>query len=284
MVLMSSKLGIMYSVNDLAGSGIAEVLAGRFKFREVKVRGAVNALSYSSNRFDVFLAGFKEETFNFEFLDDVVDVDFYIILSKHRSEAGIKSFTVHSTGNPWRKADVGGKPLELSVANPQAAKTLLLNLFRFRDEWGLDGFDVTYEVTHHGPTSPIKPLTFIEIGSCEHEWSLREAREVVAESVLDLVENGLLSSYLPVVGFGGNHYASRFSERALKTEEAYGHMIAKYVIDKLTVNDLNQVVMNAIIKNAQKILRVVVEKKLKSLYRKTIRDIASQLNINYLET
>ncbi|MEM2755257.1 MAG: D-aminoacyl-tRNA deacylase [Candidatus Methanomethylicia archaeon] len=279
-----NRLGIMYSVNDLAGLGIAEVLVSKLKCREVTVKKSIKASSYSSNYFDVVLAGFKEETIDFEFLDDVVDVDFYIILSKHRSEAGIKSFTVHSTGNPWRNADVGGKPLELSIANPQTAKTLLLNLSKFRDEWRLSSFDVTYEVTHHGPTSLRKPITFIEIGSCETEWKLREAREVVAEAVLNLVENGLVSSYIPVVGFGGNHYASRFSERALKTEEAYGHMIAKYVIDKLTDNELNLIVGNAITKNAQKILRVIIEKKLRSTYRKTIRDVASQLNINYLET
>lgn len=281
---MGGRVGIMYSVNDLAGLGVAEALASKLKCREVKVNRAVNALLYSSSYFDVVLAGFKEATIDFEFLDDVVDVDFYIILSKHRSEAKIKSFTVHSTGNPWRSADVGGRPLELSVANPQVAKTLLLNLLKYRGEWNLGSFDVTYEATHHGPTSPKKPLTFIEIGGSEDEWRLREAREVVAAAVLNLIENGLVNSYLPVVGFGGNHYASRFSERALKTEEAYGHIIAKYAIDRLTDSELNQIVRDAITRNAQKILKVVIEKKLKSSYRKTIRSIASQLNINYIET
>jgi len=48
-----------------------------------------------------------------------------------------------------------------------------------------EGYQVSYEVTHHGPTTLVHPSFFVEIGSTEKEWGDPVAGRAVAEAVLD---------------------------------------------------------------------------------------------------
>lgn len=67
----------------------------------------------------------------------------------------------------------------------------------------LSDFEVVYEVTHHGPTNLRKPLTFVEIGSSETEWTYEKAHEVVGESVVKALREFRYSvNCVPTVGSG----------------------------------------------------------------------------------
>ncbi|RLF04651.1 MAG: D-tyrosyl-tRNA(Tyr) deacylase, partial [Thermoprotei archaeon] len=237
------------------------------------------AKAYYLPQLDAVLAGYEEDVLYFEFLDKVVDASFYLILSRHKSEAGIKAFTVHHPGNPYREAKAGGKPLELPPSNPPLAKALLLSLRDARERMELEEFDVTYEVTHHGPTSLRKPVTFVEIGSSEREWIRQDARRAVAEAVIEALEHTAIECE-PVVGVGGNHYASKFTARALATSEAYGHMIAKYALKSLTEPALiEEVLTTAALRSSIPTVKLVVEKKLRRAWREAAMRTAEKLGL-----
>ena len=89
-----------------------------------------------------------------------------IFASKHRSKEEINSLTVHCTGNPSEEARLGGRPKELAVSSPAAMKSILTEMKRLAEEKGLK-YDVTLEVTHHGPTELSIPSLYAEIGSTE---------------------------------------------------------------------------------------------------------------------
>src|SRR2546422_4446712 len=83
-----------------------------------------------------------------------------VFLSKHRSESGTPSLTVHPLGN-FGKADLGGRAGALVPAAPQRM-TVTLRAVR-RGTEGM-GYAVTFEATHHGPFLTT-PAFFIEAGS-----------------------------------------------------------------------------------------------------------------------
>ncbi len=274
-LLVRCKASLAYSVNDPAGRGIAEVIKELTDTQPVRVPYAVEAWLLPA--LDALLAGFVEDVLYFEFLDNVAECSFHLVLSRHSSEARVKSLTVHHPGNPVREAKAGGHPLELPPSNPPYAKALLLNLLNKRDR--LRDFQVTYEVTHHGPSSLRKPVTFVEIGSSEKEWLLREAHRVIAESTLETLSKQPPHCE-PAVGVGGNHYAGLFTERALSTSEAYGHMIAKYALRDLEDPALvESIVELAVLKSSIATRKLVIEEKLRRAWREAAERVAKKHNL-----
>ena len=145
-------------------------------------------------------------------------------LSKHKAASGRPSLTVHPIGN-WGSADYGGKESEISGATPEWMTGLLLKIRENR----IDGYDVCFEATHHGPLLET-PTMFLEIGSSETEWVKREPAEALIKSLLNLKRaNGI-----NVIGIGGGHYAPRFTEAAFSHEVCFGHMVANYGVNVLT--------------------------------------------------
>ena len=145
-------------------------------------------------------------------------------LSRHKAASGRPSLTVHPIGN-WGKADYGGVEGKVSGASPKWMTGLLLNIYKNR----LPGYDVCFEATHHGPLVE-KPTMFLEIGSGEEQWELKEPAEALIKSLLELeAANGVNT-----IGIGGGHYTPRFTEAAMTHKVCFGHMIANYGISALT--------------------------------------------------
>ncbi|MCD6428648.1 MAG: D-tyrosyl-tRNA(Tyr) deacylase [Desulfurococcales archaeon] len=278
-------IGLVYSTRDLAGTGIANYISELFDCEEIEVPRSVRAVRIKD--LNAILAGFNEDVIYFDFLDEVLNVDFYVVLSRHSAESGIKSLTVHHTGNPYGRASFGGNPYELSIANPPLTKLLLIKLNELRSRYGLTEFQVVYEATHHGPSSLKKPLTFIEIGSSVNEWRLPAAHRVVGNAVIEAIKKYLSTGFKCVgcVGFGGQHYSSTFTERALNTEECYGHIIPRYAINMLKNDDLEKmkyVFKQAILRNSIRIEKVVVLKKLSKVIKDTLRELTIELGAELL--
>jgi D-aminoacyl-tRNA deacylase len=122
---------------------------------------------------------------------------------------------VHVTGN-FGTAEVGGTPRTLAPAAPAMMQATLRALRKHCPE----GYRVSYEVTHHGPTGLSHPSFFVEIGSTEKEWTDPVAARAVAESVLSASP----VNPVPLIGFGGTHYATRETEIALTSRGAFGHI------------------------------------------------------------
>jgi D-aminoacyl-tRNA deacylase len=150
-----------------------------------------------------------------EGIDRKTDADLIIFISRHASVNPVPVLTVHVTGN-FREAELGGTPRTLAPAATGMMQAVLRSLARHCPE----GYRVSYEVTHHGPTGLDKPSFFAEIGSTEKEWTDPAAGLAVAQALLSAVPQ----DPVPLIGFGGTHYAARQTEIALSSRGAFGHI------------------------------------------------------------
>lgn len=148
-------------------------------------------------------------------IDEEIDCDLIIFISRHSSTRPIPALTVHVTGN-YDTADLGGEVRALAPAAPAWMHVILQNL----SERAPDGYRVSYEVTHHGPTTLSTPSLFAEIGSTAKEWTDPDAGKVMAESILHAAPKETIN----LIGFGGTHYAVRQTEIALASRGAFGHI------------------------------------------------------------
>ncbi len=168
-----------------------------------------------------------------------------IYLSRHSAQSLRPSLTVHPIGN-FGTAEFGGRDDTLVECHSFLMKRLLLNiqdLMTSGDYRTLFDYEISLEVTHHGPFS--KPsVVFIEVGSSEPQWNDLEACRLVADAVNNTKFDNLTqdSNWVSVIGFGGNHYATKFTRYMLETDYAFGHLCAKYAIPQLTQELIHQMI------------------------------------------
>jgi len=163
-------------------------------------------------------------------LDKDFQIDAIIFVSRHSSESGQRSLTVHTTGNSTESALYGGKPRTLAWVDPRRMKSALLTLKDKVQEMGLDEYTVSLEATHHGPTDMNAPVMFVEIGSSQEHWTDSRAGEAVASAAFSAAATQL--KWKPSVGFGGGHYSSKHTEVEINEEFAIGHILPKYFFDQ----------------------------------------------------
>jgi D-aminoacyl-tRNA deacylase len=137
-----------------------------------------------------------------------------VFASRHEAKAGLPWLGGHFTGI------VDGAARELSAASAWGLRSFLQNVANMAPE----GFRVSAEATHHGPTDMRTPCFFAEIGSSEPMWRDCRAGEAVAGAIL-----GLRRQELPVfLGFGGGHYVQRQTELMREAKIAFGHLFSSY--------------------------------------------------------
>jgi D-aminoacyl-tRNA deacylase len=158
-----------------------------------------------------------------------------IYASRHRSESGKRSLTVHPVGN-FDKAEFGGRLKTLVPASPHLMTQALCILKTKAKAKELD-YAVSFEATHHGPYLQT-PTFFIEIGSEEKAWQNEEAGSVIAETILDTQAK----SYPVGIGVGGGHYAPRITDVALERRISFGHIVPTYALAYFTPEMAEQVV------------------------------------------
>ncbi len=158
---------------------------------------------------------------------DIPESDLVIFASKHVGKR--PSFTVHVSGNPGSSAPFGGLPRSLSMSAPLPMLFCLESMVKL----AVPGFEVTYEVTHHGPSFLKTPSFFAELGSGPEQWSVEEYAGVVAESIYKAAE--LAASNIDVktaLGLGGPHYAPNITRYALRNRVAVGHIIQGSILEE----------------------------------------------------
>ena len=251
-------IGLVFSTGDAAGKGVAEYLVKELGMCEVAIcKGSEKCYASES----ALLAGFREDVIYFDFLDYRLpsEVEFYIVLSRHSSEAGVKSYTVHATGNFSNSAPYGGRPRELGIAYPSVMWFLLKALDKLSTDFSKKGeYEISYEATHHGPTSLLKPIVFVEIGGTVNEWTDPTNHAVVGEAVRSLVSiYPRIPGCTPVIGLGGGHYARKHTEISLVENACYGHIASKYALDYLDTKALQAMIL----RSRDPIRGIIVEKK-----------------------
>ncbi len=169
-------------------------------------------------------------------LDIYFDPEVYIFVFRHLGK-GASRLTVHPAGNfrlPQKDSKVPyrGEPHKLAYSHPAYMKLALQQLNTINKERNL-GYQVSYEVTHHTPTDLKAPVMFVEIGDTEQQHQDEKAVQVVADAVLNLLTLQTEQSK-NCLALGGDHYAERFTRRALGEGYAFGHFIPYFTFTDVT--------------------------------------------------
>lgn len=227
---------IIISKTDIASVNIFEKLIKLRKWEE-KGEFLQNPLYFYN---DHCIATIPDE----HILHDNVDLELAQILggiincviyaSRHRSESGKRSLTVHPIGN-FHNADFGGKPKTLVPSSPHFMTESLRCLRKKAKD--LD-YSVSFEATHHGPYLQT-PTFFIEIGSDEESWRDEKAALAIAGTILEIKQ----TNYPVGIGVGGGHYVPRITDVALEREISFGHIIPTYALENLA-SDVSDIMIS----------------------------------------
>ena len=218
---------IVAASNDLASRTLATALIDRHGFQST----GVNLLGKPVYQKGSFLLFFFEGTIiDPPELDSYFNPQAYIFLSRHSAESGIASLTAHTVGNFGAEAKLGGKPRELGRVNPDLLKNYMIALSKRK---GLaEGYEVSIEATHHGPTGLAKPVLFVEIGASEKNWGDASAAGVVADSLMESLTERKLWSRV-ALGFGGTHYPEKFRDLLVEGDLALSFVVPRYALDNI---------------------------------------------------
>lgn len=180
------------------------------------------------------------------------DSELIVFISRHSSQSGTPTLTVHTPGN-FADAELGGLPRQVSVAPAYAMRDALKMLEVAKQKLGLD-YEVSFEVTHHGPSLKV-PTMFVELGSSPPQWSDSKAAGAVAEAAVFVIENfESKPSGSCVIGIGGTHYNKKFTQIALDEEAVFGHMIPKYAVANVDSSLLRHCVERSLEKVSEALL------------------------------
>jgi len=218
---------IVASIVDKAALNIADRLIKRYGF--VKTQEVFDGTPVYRCA-DTLLCFPKVDSIYANNLDKHFRVEEVIFASRHRSETGEPTLTVHVPGNLTSQALYGGRPREVAWANPQRMKAALLALASICNRLKLT-YAISLEATHHGPTEMSVPVTFVEIGSSEKQWTDVKAGEAVAEAIWTAIMSPSKSP--PAVGFGAGHYAPSHTKVTMERGLAIGHILPKYALENI---------------------------------------------------
>lgn len=166
-----------------------------------------------------------------------IDFGDVVFMSRHSAASGMPTLTVHPIGN-YGDADLGGRERTLVRSTPSLMTNALRRIKELNDT---TEYNVSFEVTHHGPYIE-SPTMFIEIGSEETHWGDKHAAEIMADVILSMDSD---SDYPTVIGVGGGHYAPRFTELALSKKVNIGHMVPAYRVVGSSDDELTEMISNA---------------------------------------
>lgn len=218
---------------------------------------------------------------------ELKNIDFLIFASTHKSEKNFPSLCLHAPGN-WRGAEVGGHPYKICPTSAFILKYLFqeLNKNYIENKEKLNQeYNITLEVTHHGPTIDI-PCCFIELGSSEKEWNDREAAKIIAKTIVSLqnYNSNFIASHhwIPAIGIGGLHYCPSFNKIQLNSNYALSHIIPEYNLVYMS-SSIENMIKQAIIKTTENIDMFLIDWKGcgKSEERKVIIDSIERLGLKW---
>ena len=245
---MANEVVSVLAVNqgDIASHNQAKVLLDKFSWQQLAPVEGKTAYKFGKARMWMFSDGILfedniDKRWNLATGEIVSEV---IFPSRHAAASGKPSLTLHPIGVPHlirgTIPQYGGKsgyapPPSTRLASWWKKLTNSVNGTPLADR-----FELTLEVTHHGPWLEV-PALFIEIGSTEETWPDEQAAEHLAniiaeglgfngakqEGVWDPVEH---SGELVLVTLGGGHYAPRANKLALLDGVWLGHMLATYAL------------------------------------------------------
>lgn len=219
----------------------------------------INLIFSSSDAASMNIKGFIENhsdktSFNtincsssLEYAEPDLSSELDLFLSKHSSKAKIRSLSCHTPGN-FGTAIYGGRAGTLCISDALIQSACLRQLQILNRDNSL-GYEVTLEVTHHGPSNNV-PSLFLEVGSSEKEWKDKKTCSLLASLALKLVKDyNEIKRFKQVVaiGVGGPHYAPNFTRKLLKDDSfAIGHICPEYSLKDLNIEMFKQMLTKTV--------------------------------------
>jgi D-aminoacyl-tRNA deacylase len=240
---MNYMILLVSSNKDVASLNIAGQILSCYSFRRVFEEFQGNPVYTACiNEKLVTLIRLNDESVDAQDIPELfLDVELVVFISRHSSQSGMPTLTVHPPGN-FADADFGGLPRTVSVSPATAMSHALKMLVFFQQKLELSEYDVSFEVTHHGPSLDV-PSMFVELGSSMSQWTDHKAAYAIACSVISTIEHfDSKPVQKAVIGIGGTHYNKKFTNMALNGEAFFGHMIPKYAVTHVDVSMLNHCV------------------------------------------
>ncbi|MCX8151048.1 MAG: hypothetical protein N3D85_06075 [Candidatus Bathyarchaeota archaeon] len=245
---------LVYSNQDTAGTNIARCILKRQVFTASnQTCHSRTVYTTNINQQLVTLVAITDEAVNAQNLpESFPNSSLIIFLSRHSSQSGKPTLSVHTPGN-FAEAKLGGLADTLSVSPANAMHIALKALNQQKQQRNLC-YEVSYECTHHGPSLNV-PTMFVELGSTPTQWRDLHASDAVAQAVLEMIGSLNESSVPAVVGIGGPHYNQKFTKMALNNEAAFGHIVPKHAVSLLNIELLSQCIQ----KTAEKTSCVILD-------------------------
>lgn len=209
------RFAIVYGKNNIAGRNIVK------QFKELAFSPQIPVIELKKDA--IYADDLSPKNY-----PELRNINLIIFASTHKSEKGDPSLSIHAPGN-WRNADLGGKQGKVSMTSAFVLKYLFQQLNKTASSSKLEGYSITLEVTHHGPSIDM-PCIFIEVGSSEKQWNDLNACKIIAKTILTLQNFSSVdtNSWIPVIGIGGPHYAPVFNKIQLNSNYAISHIIPQY--------------------------------------------------------
>lgn len=256
---------VISSTIDPASTTIKRCLLENAKWEEVCSFQNLPVFSLTSAQ-DIYLLSISDRKITHEHLDKEIQKNLgisptqFIYISRHTSETGQPSLTVHPIGN-YGTAEFGGQSNKLVVSSPRLM-THLLRIIKNKKRQSALEFNVCYEVTHHGPYVET-PTFFVEVGSTEREWIQKKPATIIAQSLLELLdsyryETDFSSDISVCIGIGGGHYAPRFTDVILEKNVAFGHMIPSY---QIKAGNIDEAMLDQALQKTPNVTAVYLNKK-----------------------
>jgi D-aminoacyl-tRNA deacylase len=214
----------------------------------------------SKNHSNIELITTDKSLIELDNLDNITPRDSMIIfLSKHVSKSKTPTLTSHSTGNFSESILWGGKPNEIGNTFPSFQKLYMKKIHEKKDE--VADYDLMIEATHHGPTSSVNPMLFIEIGSSEIQWNDKNTASFVCKCVMETVKSITDKTNQNTIdigiGIGGNHYPQKFNKLILFSNVAFGPIVSKYNLASINEKMISQIKM----KSVEKVKNIYIDQK-----------------------
>lgn len=243
---------IVSSKKDIASLNIATQISELINLKETGNFGGNPTFETCSGSRKVKLITLDGESVNAQDLTSFFDdLELAVFVSRHSSESGTPTLSVHTPGN-LSLAKLGGIPRSVSISPANAMRNALQVLVDLRNKLQLK-YDVSYECTHHGPSLDV-PAMFVELGSSALQWNDLLAARTVAQAATMAISQFNTQQVKTVLGIGGPHYNAKFTRMALNDELAFGHIIPKYAVGAIDVDMLRQCVERTLEKVEQVIL------------------------------
>jgi D-aminoacyl-tRNA deacylase len=223
---------LVASNKDPASQNIKQQILNNYSFNQTSQTYQQNPLYTAEiNRKNITLVTLNDELVQAQTLpEDFPDAELVVFISRHSSQSGKPTLSVHVPGN-FAAAELGGLPKKVSVAPAIAMQTALKALVHYQNPMLLH-YEVSYECTHHGPSLAV-PTMFVELGSSETQWTDILAAQTVANAAMTAIVEFRAPTDSAVLGIGGTHYNQKFTLMALMGEAVFGHMVPKYAVSQI---------------------------------------------------